>query len=261
VTLPFAVSDLAGVAAAAAGLARSGAAGPLAIAEKLDGSPVTAVDRAVDEFLAGALKALLPGSAWLSEESDDDRSRLKAPFVWIVDPIDGTQQLVRGIPEVAISIGLAHRGAVVAAAIVNPMTGESGVWVEGGAPVFAGLTSRPAPPSLESAEAIVSRSESEDGELARMSGVAGAMRPVGSVAYKLLRVAAGSDAVTFSIRAKLEWDVCAGAGLLAAAGGVYLRLDGLPLVFNQPNVRIPSGATAGPEHLAAPLRTRINARL
>ncbi len=260
-TLPFSLSDLDGVAAEASRLARRMSGGPLEIAEKLDRSPVTAVDRAVNEFLAGALVALLPGSAWLSEESADDGARLSARFVWIVDPIDGTQRLVRGIPEIAISIGLAHRGAVVAAAIVNPMTDESGVWVDGAAPVFRSLARRPVPPSYASAEAIVSRSESEDGLLARFSGVAGSLRPVGSVAYKLLRVASGADAVTFSIRPKLEWDVCAGAGLLAAAGGVYLRLDGKPLVFNQADVKIPCGATAGPEPLAAAVRERINALL
>jgi len=261
VTPPFSVSDLEGVAAAAARIAKSMATGPLETAEKLARSPVTAVDRAVDDFLAGALAALLPGSAWLSEESADDGRRLTAPFVWIVDPIDGTQQLVRGIPEIAISIGLAHRGAVVAAAIVNPMTDESGAWVDGSAPVFRNLARRPPPASCASAEAIVSRSEFEDGALERFSGVALRLRPVGSVAYKLLRVASGADAVTFSIRPKLEWDVCAGAGLLAAAGGAYLRLDGEDLVFSQADVRIPCGATAGPEPLATELRGRVNAIL
>jgi fructose-1,6-bisphosphatase/inositol monophosphatase family enzyme len=86
------------------------------------------------------------------------------------------------------------------------------------------------------------------------------MQPIGSVAYKLLRVAAGADALTFSLRSKSEWDVCGGVGLVRAAGRVYLRLDGEPLRFNQADTRIPSGAVAGPESLAKALRGRLNAR-
>ena len=257
---PVRLEALAGVADAAAALAREGAAAPLAILRKADGSPVTAVDAAVNAFLGRELDALLPGSGWLSEETADDRVRLGREHVWIVDPIDGTKQLVSGIPEVAISIGLVTSGRVVAATVVNPMTGEQGSWVEGRPPAFAGLDARPVPSSLEEAIAIVSRSETEDGELKDLDGVVGSTRPVGSVAYKLLRVAAGADALTYSIRPKSEWDVCGGVGLVEAAGRVYLRLDGAPLRFNQPDTRIPCGAVAGPESLARELRQRLNAR-
>jgi myo-inositol-1(or 4)-monophosphatase len=156
---------LARVADTAAALAREGAAGPLGVTRKADGSPVTAVDAAVDAFLRQELGALLPGSGWLSEESADDRVRLDRELVWIVDPIDGTKQLVSGIPEVAISIGLVRSRLVVAAAVANPMTGESGTWVEGAPPVFVGLNPAPVPSTLEEAVAIVSRSESEEGGL------------------------------------------------------------------------------------------------
>ena len=259
-TSPLRVEALAGVADAAAALAREGAAAPLATLRKPDGSPVTAVDSAVDAFLRRELGALLPGAGWLSEETADDRVRLGRELVWIVDPIDGTKQLVSGIPEVAISIGLVASGRVVAAAVVNPMTGEGGTWVDGSSPLFVGLDSRPTPSSLDEAEEIVSRSESEDGELAGLEGLVGSTRPVGSVAYKLLRVAAGADALTYSIRSKSEWDVCGGVGLLLAAGRTYLRLDGAPLRLNQADTRIPSGAVAGPDFLARELRQRLNAR-
>src|SRR4029077_9921126 len=146
---------------------------------------------------------------------------------------DGTKQLVSGLPEVAISIGLVRSGCVVAASVVNPMTGEAGTWVDGAPPAFAGLNPIPVPSSLDDVVAIVSRSESEEGGLEGLDGLVGAMQPVGSVAYKLLRVAAGADALTFSVRSKSEWDVCGGVGLVEAAGRVYLRLDGAPLRFNQ----------------------------
>jgi len=257
VSLPVRREALAAIADAAAALARTAAAAPLGAVQKADLSPVTAVDLAVNAFLDRELKALLPGSAWLSEESEDDLGRLAARFVWIVDPIDGTKQLVAGIPEVAISIGLVAAGRVVAAAVANPMTGESGVWVDDAPPLFSGLERRPLPPSLETATAIVSRSEAAEGALVGVKSVVGSIRPVGSVAYKLLRVAAGADALTFSVRPKSEWDVCAGVGLILAAGGCYLRFDGRPVTFNQEEPRISSGAVAGPERLASPLLRRL----
>ena len=256
-TPSFDAGELASIVDAAARQAQALAGSPFLIAYKDDRSPVTAVDRAVDTFLKRELSLLLPGSGWLSEETVDEPSRLARDCVWIVDPIDGTQQLIRRIPEIAISIGLVAEGQVVAAAVANPMPGERGVWVAGGAPVFERLEARAVPDSLEAAEAIVSRSETEDGTLEALTGLVGRTRPVGSVAYKLLRVAAGADALTYSIRPKFEWDICGGVGLLLGAGRVYLRLDGAQLRFNQADPRVPSGGVAGPEPLASALRKRI----
>ena len=88
----------------------------------------------------------------------------------------------------------------------------------------------------------------------------GSTRPVGSVAYKLLRVAARADALTYSVTPKSEWDVCGGVGLVLGAGGVYLRLDRKPLRFNLARPRVPCGAVAGPPALAQALREKLNAR-
>jgi len=124
-----------------------------------------------------------------------------------------------------------------------------------------GLHPRPTPSSLDEAEALVSRTETEQGDLKGLAGLVGSTRPVGSVAYKLLRVAARADALTYSVLPKHEWDVCGGVGLLEAAGSVYLRLDGDPVVFNQPDARILSGAVAGSRALASALRRTLTLRL
>ena len=233
---------------------------PLPSARKSDGSPVTEVDRTVDTFLHSELNRLVPEAAWLSEESADDRKRLSLRYCWIVDPIDGTNQLLRGIPELSISVALVRDGEPMAAMVINPITGQEGIWTEGAPPAFRGLTAgEPAGPA-DTVEAIVSRTESESGELARVRGVVRSLRPVGSVAYKLLRVAARADAVTFSLRPKSEWDVCAGVALVEAAGGVYVRLDDRPVRFNQPVPIIPSGAVAGPAALAEELADRLRRR-
>jgi myo-inositol-1(or 4)-monophosphatase len=252
---------LAEIVRAAGTIVRRAYVAPMEVATKADGSPVTATDREVDAFLREALTRLVPGSAWLSEETDDDPSRLDQPFVWIVDPIDGTEQFVRRIPEIAVSVALVRAGRPAAAAVLNPINDQEGIWVEGAPPSFYGLDARPAPSALDQAEAIVSRSEFEAGSLAGLEDIAGSMRPLGSVAYKLLRVAARADALTYSVRPKAEWDICGGVGLLHAAGGVYLRFDDVPVVFNRPDPRVPSGAAAGPRAIADAARRELVKRL
>lgn len=255
---PVDAAALAAVVRAAGAIVRTAFDGPMDVSLKADGSPVTGADRDVDAFLHEALRRLLPGSGWLSEETADDRSRLGREYVWVVDPIDGTKQFIRRIPEIAISVALVRAGRPVAAAVLNPILMHAGVWVEGAPPSFRGLKPKPAPDSLAAAEAIVSRSETEDGGLAAVEHLVGSTRPVGSVAYKLLLVASRAEALTYSLRPKSEWDVCGGIGLLEAAGQAYLRLDFAPLQFNQPDPSIPSGAAVGPIALAEALRLALN---
>ncbi|HSG34558.1 MAG TPA: inositol monophosphatase family protein, partial [Sphingomonadaceae bacterium] len=64
--------------------------------EKTPGSPVCAADIEVDGFLRRELLALLPSAGWLSEESADHPERLAKGLCWLVDPIDGTRDFIRG---------------------------------------------------------------------------------------------------------------------------------------------------------------------
>lgn len=77
------------------------------------------------------------------EESLDEPSRLKRDWVWVVDPLDGTQEFTGGIPEFAISVGLVYGHQVVAGAILNPATGEGGMGPGPGPAVFWGMAPQP----------------------------------------------------------------------------------------------------------------------
>lgn len=218
----------------------------MAIARKADGTQVTDADIQVDALLRRELTQLVPEAGWLSEESEADPSRLAREWVWILDPLDGTKEFMRGIPEFAVSVALVRDGEPVLGGILNPATGEGGVGGAGGPVTFWGIAeAEGAPRTLDGAMACVSRSEIEDGSIAPFLGLVGKTRPVGSVAYKLLRVAAGLEDLTFSVQPKSEWDICGGVVLLHATGKTYRRLDGEPVVFNQPATRIQSGAVAG----------------
>ncbi|MCB1972570.1 MAG: histidinol phosphate phosphatase, partial [Geminicoccaceae bacterium] len=75
--------------------------------EKGPGQIVTDADIEIDAFLKKTLlEGSPPGTGWLSEETTDDSSRLRAPRLWVVDPIDGTRSFADGKPEFTISIAL-----------------------------------------------------------------------------------------------------------------------------------------------------------
>jgi len=244
--LPICLNDLRSVLAAAAGIVYKHYSRRARAVRKADGSPLTQADTETNAFLREKLHDLLPTAGWLSEETADDHGRLSREWVWVVDPLDGTKEFTRRIPEFVVSVGLVHKEQAVAGGIVNPVTGEGGIGAVDGKPAFWGIDCQDAcAATLEEAEACVSRSEIEQGCILPYMYLAKQTHGVGSVAYKLLRVAAGMEDLTFSVQPKSEWDICGGVALLAASGKVYRRFDGHPLRFNQPHVRIPCGAAAG----------------
>ena len=193
--------------------------------------PVTEADRALDVVLRKNL--LREGEGWLSEETADSPLRLDCKQVWIVDPLDGTREFVQGIPEFCVSIAFVERGQPVAGGIFNPATEETFLGA-----VDSGLTynGKPARSSerrqLEGALVLASRSEAKRGEWTQFQDGPFKIQAMGSVAYKLARVAAGLADITFTLTPKHEWDVAAGVALVASGGG-YIQTLGSALRYNR----------------------------
>jgi myo-inositol-1(or 4)-monophosphatase len=226
--------------------------GAVAATAKAGGrGPVTEADRAVDEALARILPR--EGEGWLSEESQDDPTRLSRRRVWAVDPLDGTKEFVEGIPEWCVSVGLVEDGRAVAGGVANPATGELVLGALGHGVTYNGSPARMSGRrEVEGAVVLASRSEVSRGDWDRYRGAPFAVKAMGSVAYKMALVAAGRADATWTLAPKHEWDVAAGAALVLAAGGRVHTLDGSPLVFNQERPWL-SGLAAYPEGLAAGL--------
>jgi myo-inositol-1(or 4)-monophosphatase len=207
--------------------------------------PVTEADRAVDAVLRQAL--LREGEGWLSEESADDLSRLDKSRVWVVDPLDGTREFVMGLPEFCVSIGFVENGRPVAGGIYNPATRETMIGSIDSGVLY---NRKPAHPSqrtaLQGALILASRSEVKRGEWQQFQSGDFQVRPMGSVAYKLASVAAGLADITFTLTPKNEWDVAAGAALVASAGGFVATLDNLPLRCNNRNPLLSGLMASGP---------------
>jgi histidinol phosphatase-like enzyme (inositol monophosphatase family) len=89
---------------------------------KTDGSPVTAVDRAVEERLREMIAKAYPNHGIVGEEHGE--SAPDAEYVWVLDPIDGTLPFLAAIPVFGTLIALAHDGVPVIGVIDMPATGE-----------------------------------------------------------------------------------------------------------------------------------------
>jgi len=219
--------------------------GAIATEFKAGHDPVTEADRAVDAVLRQNL--LRDGEGWLSEESADDASRLNKSRVWVVDPLDGTREFVAGIPEFCVSIALVEDGIPVAGGIFNPATDETILGAIDAGVLYNGQPAHPSQRnSLQGAVILASRSEVKRGEWQPFQNHEFTIRPMGSVAYKLGLVAAGRADITFTLTPKHEWDVAAGAALVASAGGFVATLDNTPLRCNNRNPLLSVLLACGP---------------
>ena len=121
------------------GIAQEAGAGVLAqygnfeAIEKYDGTLVTEADPEAEMLIRKRLKQHFPGHAIYGEEMGFEGSR-DNPFVWYIDPIDGTSNYIFGIPIWGVSIGLTHQGRCVAGVFEMPPVHETyWAWDGGGA--------------------------------------------------------------------------------------------------------------------------------
>ncbi|WP_420638037.1 inositol monophosphatase family protein [Candidatus Poriferisocius sp.] len=186
-------------------------------------------DQLSHRFLTGALAQLRPDDMVLSEEGHDDRTRLEAERVWIVDPLDGSSDFADQWSDTwAVHVGLTVNGEPVAGAVAVPPWGRT--FSTGHAPEPPAHADRRRP------LVVMSRSRVRwDGHrLARHldADVYG----VGSAGVKAMAVVVGEADAWVHAGGLYEWDTCAPAAVAVAAGLHVSHLDGSPLRFNRADV-------------------------
>ncbi len=207
--------------------------------------PLTEADLAADALLKDMLLGARPQYGWLSEETADTPARLACARVWLVDPIDGTRSFVAGRAEFAISVGLAEAGVAMLGVVYNPATDELFSAQLGGGAYSGGRRLQVKAASARSTIAA-SRSEIARGEFVALADTHDLL-PTGSTAYKLAKVAAGEADIFLSRGPKSEWDLCAGALIVAEAGGRVTDLAGHTLQYNRSDPHIAGVLAARPE--------------
>lgn len=208
------------------------------VQDKAPDNPVTDADFAADKLLKQRLLELLPEAGWLSEETVDNPMRLLKEYVWVVDPLDGTKEFVMGIPEFSVSVGLVQDGRPQLAVIFNPATDELYTAVHKEGVQYNGNPAQTSDRTVLSGALVdASRSEWNRGEFEPFEELV-ETKIVGSIAYKLARVAAGQADATWSRGPKNEWDICAGVLLVTEGGGACVDLDNKEIFFNRPHPKV-----------------------
>ncbi len=231
-------------------------------------------DRLSHEFLAAQLAARRPADALLSEEGIDDKARLAADRVWIVDPLDGTREFgEEGRADWAVHVALWERaaagggedtdgaGTLTAGAVALPAQGRvlSTQGVHGGpggtgrvppdggpggpggtgrVPPDGGVTGGVVPPG-ETLRIVVSRTRAPR-LVQRVAELLGAeLVPCGSVGAKVATVLGGQTDAYVHAGGFYEWDTAAPVAVAAAAGYHASRIDGAALAYNREDPLMP----------------------
>lgn len=232
-----------------------------AVREKPDSSPVTDADEAAERIIIQGLKSLLPETPIVAEESmaagdgpDARETSGKNAEFWLVDPLDGTKEFVRGNGEFTVNIALVRNGLPVAGVVFAPALGRLYAGAVGagaslmeltpdGASDWHPITVRDAP--ADALVAIASKSHrlpETDALLARLS--LAESRAVGS-SLKFCVLAEGGADIYPRFGETMEWDTAAGQAILLAAGGQMLTWDGHPFTYGKPDYRNPGFLACG----------------
>lgn len=200
-------------------------------------------DVAGHRFIAAAIKAARPDDVILSEEAADDRQRLTAERVWIIDPIDGTNEFAEPPRhDWAVHIALWERGDLVAAAVALPAVG-----------LTFGTSPAPALPDRTRVRPLLVTSRSRNPYCAVV--VANALgcdvARLGSAGAKAMAVVMGEADIYVHDGGMYQWDSAAPSAVARAAGLHVSRIDGSPLDYNQSSLWLPDLLICRPE-LAEP---------
>lgn len=200
-------------------------------------------DWAAHKFIFDALRSNRPDDVILSEEAADDRTRLDAERVWIIDPIDGTNEFAEPPrQDWAVHIALWQRGELVAGSVALPSLGL--VFDADPPPVVpANERSRPV--------LVTSRTRNPYCAVIVAHALGCDVGRLGSAGAKAMAVVMGEADIYVHDGGMYQWDSAAPAAVAAAAGLHVSRIDGSPLVYNEASLWLPDILVCRPE-LAEP---------
>ncbi|WP_107771175.1 3'(2'),5'-bisphosphate nucleotidase CysQ [Nocardioides sediminis] len=196
-------------------------------------------DAAAQEVLARVLGEHRPDDAVLSEEAADDKGRLDARRVWIIDPLDGTREFSEPPrDDWAVHVALWEDGDLVAGAVAQPALGET----------FS--TGTPRAVSARTAERpriAVSRTRPPAFVEALAAEIDAELVPMGSAGVKVMSVVRDLADAYVHAGGQYQWDNAAPVAVARAAGLHCSRVDGSPLVYNEDDTSLPDLIVCRPE--------------
>lgn len=209
---------------------------------KDDNSPVTVADKGADEIIRAYLHEKFPTHAFLTEESDDDMSRLDNDYVWIVDPVDGTKDFVARDGGFTTNIALAYKHEVVVGVVIVPVTGEIYYASKGNGAYYRNgdheerIHVNDKTENLTCLCSVFHFTDAEQELIKKHSDKITRVEKYGS-SLKPCRIAHGKAELTYRLSAGTkEWDTAACQAIVEEAGGLFIEPDGSPIKYNRKDV-------------------------
>ncbi len=203
------------------------------------GNFVTDYDSRVQSVLRKRLLELMPDAVFLGEEDQMDRTDISRGYAFIVDPIDGTANFIRGCKASCVSVALAENGYPVLGVIYNPYQKETYYAQKGKGAYLNGERIYASERTLEEGLILFGTSPykkelcQKSFEIAsRYMARAEDLRRSGSAALDLCMIASGRAEFFFELMLS-PWDYAAGALLVEEAGGLTCDLEGRALTYDR----------------------------
>jgi 3'(2'), 5'-bisphosphate nucleotidase len=189
-------------------------------------------DMQAHHFIVERIAAARPNDAILSEEGRDSAARLTSDRVWVVDPLDGTNEYGQpGRSDWAVHIALAVRGEPVVGAVALPAVGT--VYDTGNPPPYPPISAGRA------VRVITSRSRSSHAAMVVAQRLDADVIALGSAGAKAMAIVTGDADIYAHTGGQYEWDSAAPAAVAISAGLHVSRIDGAPLVYNRADPWLP----------------------
>ena len=209
---------------------------------KSDNSPVTKADKISDKLIREYLGNIYPTYSFLTEESFDDLSRLNNDYVWIVDPLDGTQEFVTKNNQFTINIALAYKHEVVVGVILVPITGEIYYASKGNGAysiknsLIKRIRVNDKTKDLTVLTSVSHKVKEETEFIKKHSDVIKNSYEMGA-SLKACLIAEGKAELSYRLSSGTkEWDTAAGQCIIEESGGLLVKPNGEPLRYNRKDV-------------------------
>ncbi len=210
---------------------------------KDDNSPVTLADKNADKIISEHLRNAFPSHALLTEESEDDKSRLANDYVWIVDPVDGTKDFVGRDGGFTTNIALAYKHELVVGVVVVPVTGEVYYATKDGGTYYIDANGNKSRihvndklDDLTILCSVYHTNQIEEDLIQKHSDKIKHIRKVGS-SLKPCQIAHGLAEISYRMSGNTkEWDTAASQIIVEEAGGLFCKCDGTKIKYNREDV-------------------------
>jgi 3'(2'), 5'-bisphosphate nucleotidase len=211
---------------------------------KAPDDPVTAADRDASHLIVSSLKHEFPEHGILCEEEPDDLVRLERPYVWMIDPMDGTREFIAHRDEFAVQIGLVFQGTPILGVVYQPTNNKLYYAAQGfGAFLDIDNSVTPLHVSVETVASRLKIAESRSHRSARVDAIRQGLRIpesilMGSVGLKIGLVCESRAHLYVHTGHRTHlWDTCGPEAILREAGGRMTDVSNTPLRYDTAEVK------------------------